>query len=78
MVHKFFPDLFPMTISQTVSRPRAPSLAVQICLLQRMSAMVYTSGQAPPARQRFEQAMKINPHSNDAADAKKQLAQLRS
>jgi len=43
-----------------------------------MSAMVYTSGQAPPARQRFEQAVKINPNSNDAADAKKQLAQLKS
>lgn len=30
------------------------------------------------ARQQFQQAVKINPNSNEAADAKKQLPQLKS
>ena len=36
------------------------------------------TGQATLARQQFQQAVKINPNSNEGADAKKQLAQLRS
>ncbi|MGA9903324.1 MAG: tetratricopeptide repeat protein, partial [Terriglobales bacterium] len=36
------------------------------------------SGQTALARQQFERVLKINPNSNDAADAKNQLAQLKS
>lgn len=36
------------------------------------------AGQSALARQQFQQAVKINPNSNEAADAKKQLAQLKS
>ena len=36
------------------------------------------SGQAALARQQFERVVKISPNSNEAMDAKKQLAQLKS
>jgi tetratricopeptide (TPR) repeat protein len=36
------------------------------------------SGQRTLARQQFERVLKINPNSSDAADAKNQLAQLKS
>lgn len=36
------------------------------------------TGQSGLARQQFQQAVKINPNSNEAADAKKQLALLKS
>jgi Tfp pilus assembly protein PilF len=36
------------------------------------------SGETTLARQQLETALKINPNSSDAADARKQLAQLKS
>jgi Tfp pilus assembly protein PilF len=36
------------------------------------------SGEITLARQHFETALKMNPNSSDAADARKQLAQLKS
>jgi len=36
------------------------------------------TGQSRLARQQLQQAVKINPNSNDAAHLKKQLAQLKS
>jgi hypothetical protein len=36
------------------------------------------SGQTSLARQQLQTALKMNPNSNDAEDAKKQLAQLKS
>jgi hypothetical protein len=36
------------------------------------------TGQVVLARQQFERVLKIDPNSSDGADAKKQLAQLKS
>jgi len=36
------------------------------------------SGQPALARQQFERVLKLNPNSSNAADAKNQLAQLKS
>ena len=61
-----------LRLSQQNSSPDNPQLHYHL-------GMAYAkSGQATPARQHLQQALKLDPNSCDAQDARKQLAELKS